>query len=332
MSTFSLRWLARWCLGLILGLLAGLALRTSAVAQYNGPPTAADRSTSATVTTDTAVLNPTSPDTVLNVGDLVSVRLFGDPEYTASTRVGADGTVLLPLIGSVTLRGVNVRDAEQLIAQKLQTAGMYRNPQVILQITEGPAAVVTLAGEMHAVVPILGSRNLFSVLAAGGGLPSTASRTITILRPGQGQPISVDIGNDPAHSASANVPVFAGDTLIVSRIGVVYVLGEFRSPGLVPLTNYGPLTLTQVSAVVGGPLFDAKYKELHLIRTTGDRRTVTTLNIRDVLYGRVADPIMQPNDIVFLPPSVLKASVSNGSLGSILGVISFALAAVSTFR
>ncbi len=299
--------------------------------QYNGTPTTADRSNSAILTTDPNLLNPTTPDTILTPGDQVAVRLFGDNDYALSVRIGIDGTAILPLIGSVDFRGQTVNTAEAMIAQKLEAAGMYRNPQIILTITEGPSSVVTLAGEMHSVQPIVGYRNLYSVLAQGGGLPPNASRVVSIFRAGQTQPVSVDVGNDPVHSAAANIPVFPGDTIMVSRIGVVYVMGEFRSPGIVSISNYGPLTLTQVSAQVGGPVYDAKYKELHLIRTVGDHRTVTTLNIKDVLYGKAPDPIMQPNDIVFLPPSAFKASIANGSLGSILGLVSFAIASISTF-
>ncbi len=303
-----------------------------AVAQYNGPATAVDHGNAAPVTEDRKLLYPVTPETFLHTGDLLSIHLFGDPDYAVSARVATDGTVLLPLIGTVNLDGLSVNTAEQTIATRLETAGMYRSPQVILQIAEGPDSVVTLAGELHAVVPVVGSRSLYAVLALGGGLPPSASRSVTILRPGQAQPLTVDLGNDPLHSAAANVPTFPGDTVIVSRIGVVYVMGEFRTPGVVPLTNYGPLTLTQVSAIVGGPVYDAKYSELHIIRNNDGRKTVSTLNIKDVLYGRAPDPIMQPNDIIFLPPSSLKASATNGSLGSLLGVISFALAAASTLR
>ena len=301
-------------------------------AQYNGQPTAVDRANTATVTNDQALLFPSTPDTVLAAGDEIVVRLFGETDYSVTVRVGVDGTVLLPLIGNVGLRGLTISNAEELIARKLETAGMYRNPQVLLQITEGPSSVITVTGEMHSVLPVVGSRDLLAVIAQAGGLPTSASRTVTILRAGQTQPISVDMGNDPVHSAAANIPIFPGDTVIVSRIGVVYVMGEFHNPGVVNMTNYGPLTLTQVSALVGGPVYDAKYGELHIIRTVGDHRTVVTLNIKNVLYGRAPDPIMQPNDIVFLPPSAFKESIANGSLGSILGIVSFGIAAITTLR
>ncbi len=313
-------------------LLAGVVCCTPSEAQYNGPPTNLDRSGNVIPTADQTSLYPNTPDTLLASGDLLTIRLFGDTDYNVNVRVGVDGTVLMPLIGIVNLQGLSITAAEELIAHKLETAGMYKNPQVLLQISEGPNAIITVAGEMHAVVPVIGARSLYAVLASGGGLPNSASRTVTILRPGKADPISVDIGNDPMHSAAGNLPIFPGDTVVVSRIGVVYILGEFRSPGVIPLTNYGPLTLTQVTALVGGPVFDAKYNELHIIRTVGDHRTVSTLNIKDVLYGRRPDPIIQPNDIIFLPPSTLKASVANGSLGSILGVISFAIAVITTIR
>lgn len=281
---------------------------------------------------DQTQLFPSTPETVLMPGDQVSIRLYGESDYTVTGRIEVDGSILLPLIGLVNLRGLTVNAAGQLIAQRLEAAGMYRNPQVIIQLLEGPNSIVTLAGEMHAVVPVVGSRNLYAVIAAGGGLPSGASRTVTIVRPGQAQPMQVDIGTDPLRSAASNIPLFPGDTVVVSRVGLIYVMGEFRNPTVVPLTNYGPLTLTQVSAMVGGPIWDAKYGSLHIIRTVGDHRTVTTLNIKNVLYGHAPDPIMQPNDIVFLPPSGFKSSLANGSLGSILGVFSFALSTFLTFR
>lgn len=313
-------------------LVCTLALPISMPGQYNGPPTSADHSNVTSITNDQTILFPNTPDVVLAPGDQLTVRVFTDLDYSVTVRLAVDGTVLLPLIGTVDLRGLSITNAEEVVARKLETAGMYRNPQVLIQITDGPSAIITVAGEMHSVIPVVGSRSLYAVLAQGGGLPPSASRTVTVFRAGQSQPVTVDIGNDPLHSNAGNIPIFPGDTVVVSRIGVVYVMGEFRNPGIVNMTNYGPLTLTQVSAQVGGPVYDAKYGSLHIIRTVGDHRTVVTLNIKNVLYGKAPDPIMQPNDIVFLPPSGFKESLANGSLGSILGIVSFGIAAITTFR
>ncbi len=337
MNTLHLPWyrLSRTLRAVLAGcllLIASVPGADLAHAQFTGPPTTADHGLIASTTSDQSTLYPNTPEPLLTAGDDISVHLFGITDYTFSGRIAVDGTVYLPLIGVIRLQGLSVTQAEQFIAQRLVDAGQYRDPQVVLTRAEGPNATITLSGEMHGVVPVAGSRSLYAAISVGGGLPSGASRTVTVLRPGRAEPISVDLGNDPLHSAAANIPLFPGDTVLVSRIGVVYVSGEFHTPAVVPITNYGPLTLSQVSAQVGGPLFDAKYSELHIIRTVGDHRTVTTLNIKDVLYGKAPDPIMQPNDIVFLPPSAFKSSLSNGSLGSILGVLSFALATIYSIR
>ncbi len=313
-------------------LLAALFGTNALRAQYTGPPTNVDHGLVSSTTSDQTQLYPTTPEISLGAGDEISVHLFGVSDYVFTGRISVDGTVLLPLIGVTRLQGLSITQAEQFIGKRLQEEGQYREPQVILTLAEGPNATVTLAGEMHGVVPVFGSRSLYAAISVGGGLPTGASRVVTVLRPGHTEPISVDLGNDPTHSAAANIPLFPGDTVVVSRIGVVYVNGEFKNPGVVPITNYGPLTLSQVSSVVGGPLYDAKYGELHIIRTVGDHRTVSTLNLKNVLYGKAPDPIMQPNDIVFLPPSTVKQSLANGSLGSILGVLSFALAAIYSVR
>lgn len=300
----------------------------SAVAQFSGPATSSTESynQSLTPTTDPQILYPGERDVVLTVGDMITIRLFSDPEYNPIVRINNDGTVLLPLIGIVHLEGLSITQAEQLLAEKLVADGMYRNPQVTLQITEGPNAVVTLIGEVHAVVPIVGSRRLLDVLSAAGGLPPTASHVVTIDRPGVAKPIVVDLGTDPLRSSLGNIPVFPGDTIVVSRIGIVYMLGSFNGTGgTIQLNAYTPLTLTEATALSGGIKFDGRFSDLRIIRTVGDHRTVAVYNIKKVLDGKVPDPILEPNDIVYLPPVPLKQLISSGGLSTLLGIADLAI-------
>jgi polysaccharide export outer membrane protein len=307
-------------------LLAGSSV---ALAQFSGPATSSTSTFNQplTVTTDPAILYPGERDVVLTVGDMLSIRLFSDPEYTSAVRINNDGTVLLPLIGIVHLEGLTVTKAEQLIEEKLAADGMYRDPQVTLQITEGPNSVVTIVGEAHAVVPIVGSRRLLDVLSTAGGLPVTASHVITIDRPSVPTPIVIDLGTDPLRSSLGNIPVYPGDTIVVSRIGIVYMLGSFGSAaGTIPLNAYTPLTLTEATALSGGIKFEGRFSDLRIIRTVGDHRTVAVYNIKKVLDGKAPDPILQPNDIVYLPPVPLKQLLSSGGLGTILGIADLAIA------
>jgi polysaccharide export outer membrane protein len=279
-------------------------------------------------TTDPAILYPTERDIRLSQGDLLLVHLYGAPDYAPPVRVSLDGKIHLPLVGDVVVEGLTIHQTESLITQRLVSAGMYRDPQITVQLTEAPNQYVTVSGELHAVVPVMGERRLFDVLSTAGGLPATASHIITISRQGLAEPIVIDLGTDPAQSAHANVPVFAGDTVIVAKMGVVYLLGAFRTQGPFPLKQNSPLTLMQLAAEGGGPGFEGKYDDLQIIRTIGMDRKVVHVDIKKVFDGTVPDPPLQADDIVFLPTSEMKAAIKSGGISTLMGIASILILAV----
>jgi polysaccharide export outer membrane protein len=303
-------------------LLTVVLLCVPAFGQFNGPASlgGAEINRPVDITTDQSLLFPPLLDIPLVPGDLIAIHLFGQADYAPIVRIAADGNVVLPLIGETHLGGLTVTQAQDLIAHRLVEDGMYRNPQVSIQLSEGPNAIVTVIGEAHGVYPLTGSRRLLDVLALAGGLPPTASHVITIDRPGVAEPIIVDLGNDPLHSKLADIPVRPGDTIVVSRLGVVYVLGGFKALGIVPLSTYNNLTLTQLTALSGGVSNTAKFSQLRIIRTVGNRRTVSTVDIKKVLRGRAPDPYLQPNDILYMPTSATKLLFSTTALSVILSL------------
>jgi polysaccharide export outer membrane protein len=159
----------------------------------------------------------------------------------------------------------------------------------------------------------------------GGGLPATASHVITINRPGVAQPITVDMGTDPAKSTEANIPIFPRDTIVVSRVGVVYLLGAFKTQGAVPLSQNSPMTLMKVAALTGGTGFEGKQGDLRIIRSVGTGRQVVRVDLKKIINGQAPDPVLQPEDIVFLPSSAMKAAIKNGGIGTLLGIVSVLL-------
>jgi polysaccharide export outer membrane protein len=261
--------------------------------------------------------------------------------------VGLDGTIQLPLIGSVQVEGLTLHQAQDLIAQQLISGGMYRDPQVSIQITDSPNLIATVIGELHGVVPIVGERRLYDVLAevggggggglgaagttvvvGGGGLPTTASHIITINRPGVAEPITIDLGTDPATSSLADIPIFPRDTIIVPRVGVIYLLGAFKTQGAIPLQQNSPMTLLKVAALAGGPGFEGSTGDLRIIRSVGLSRQVVRVDIKKVMNGKAPDPVLQAEDIVFLPSSSMKAAIKSGGIGTLLGIISLLIIAV----
>jgi polysaccharide export outer membrane protein len=277
---------------------------------------------------------------------VLAVHIFGNTDYNPVARVGLDGTIQLPLIGNLTVDNLTVHQTQDLIAQKLKAAGMYRDPQVSVQLTDSPNQIVTVVGELHGIVPVIGERRLFDVLATvgagggggggaattvvvgGGGLPSTASHVLTINRYGMTQPIVIDLGTDPAKSALINIPIFPRDTIIVPRVGVVYLLGAFKTQGAIPLQQNSPITLMKIAALAGGPGWEGRFNDLRIIRTTGTTRQMVKVDISKVINGKAPDPVLLAEDIVFLPTNPMKAAIKNGGISTLLGIISILILAV----
>jgi polysaccharide biosynthesis/export protein len=320
----------------------------SAQAQFNGPAPGASTviNPPVTITTDPAILYPGHRDVYLGSGDILTIHLYGSGDYSPTARVGLDGKIQLPLIGGVEVGGLTIHKAEDLIARALVNAGMYHDPQVSIQIVESPNLIATVVGEVHGIVPIIGERRLYDVLAAvgsgggggtgsattvvvggGGGLPASASHVITINRPGVAEPIVIDLGTDPAKSSLADIPIFPRDTIIVPRIGVVYLLGAFKTQGAIPLQPNSPLTLMKVAALSGGPGWEGKTDDLRIIRSVGLGRQVVRVDIKKVMYGKAPDPVLQADDIIFLPSSPMKAAIKSGGIGVALGIVSILLLA-----
>jgi polysaccharide export outer membrane protein len=273
-----------------------------------------------------AMLYP-GDDFQLAPGDLISVRVFLQPEYQSTVRLDIDGNALLPFIGSVNLKGLTVREAQTVISERLRSGGFYTNPEVIIQVVDTVNGSVMVTGEVHAVVPVSTQRSLKDVLLAAGGLPSNASHTVKIVRPGMSEPIVVELGTDLATSRTADIAVHPHDIIQISRASVVYVLGAFAHQGAVPLDQSSPLTLLQLAALSGGIGFEGKFNDLRLIRTVGMDRTVIAVDIKKIRDGEAPDPVLQANDIVFLPTSTMKAALKSTGTGGLLAIVSLIIAA-----
>ena len=333
----------RWCNYLpsarqpafrLLALIVALALAPALPGQFSGPAPLPSplRNTPMPLTTDPAVLFPGEREVELGPGDQITVRVFDSPEYQITTRIGLDGAIQIPLAGVVHVGGLSLLRAEELIALRLMQAGMFRNPQVTMELLESPNQIITVIGEVHSVVPALGGhKRLYDVLAAAGGLPNTASHLIAINRPGQTEPILIDLGPDPARSNRGDIPVFARDTIVVSRVGVVYVLGAFKTQGAIPIQPSTPLTLMQATALGGGAGFQGKNDDLRIVRTVGLERRVIRVDLQKILIGAAPDPVLQADDVIFLPSSPMKAAIKSGGISTVLSIVSVLFYAANAF-
>ncbi len=65
--------------------------------------------------------------------------------------------------------------------------------------------------------------------------------------------------------------------------------------------------------------------DLRIIRTNGQTRTVVRVDIKRIMNGKEPDPVLQADDIIYLPNSVIKEAIEVGGIGTLLGIVSLLL-------
>jgi len=280
-------------------------------------------STAAPATASETVAAPRrSPSVpVIGEGDLLKVSVLGVPESDQEVRVGADGNIFLNFIGAVNVAGQTTEQAQVIIAKKLVTGGFFKDPQVSVFAKEYATQGVSILGEVQkpGVYPMLGGRTLFDVLSLAGGTTSKAGKLVSIThRDTPQKPTTVTMSNDATESVHSNVDVFPGDTIVVSRAGVVYVSGDVKKPSGVVMENGSEMTVLQAIAMAEGVGPDAALNKSKLIRRTpnGPPQEIP-LRLKDMFASKAPDVRLQAEDIVFVPNSAAK-SAGKRSLDAII--------------
>ncbi|MEI9980494.1 MAG: hypothetical protein WDN23_16120 [Edaphobacter sp.] len=88
------------------------------------------------------------------------------------------------------------------------------------------------------------------------------------------------------------------------------------------------MTLMKVAALAGGPGFEGQENELKIIRSVGVDRQIVQVDIKKVIQGKVPDPVLQAEDIVFLPTNPMKAAIKSGGISTLLGIASILILAI----
>lgn len=258
-----------------------------------------------------------APRLVLGPGDEGDVSVYGVPDLSQKFRVDNAGSISLALVGSIKVAGMTAEEAEAAIEKSYVDGGFLRNPHVTLSVKNYTTQGVTVLGEVAhpGTYSALNIRHLFDAFLAAGGLTQRAGNSVSINRAKEGGKVeTVELTNDPAKSAQNNVSVEPGDTVIVSRAGIVYVLGEVARPGGFVIDNSeGRITIMQAVAMAAGPTRVANLGHVKILRRTPTGLENKELDIRKVLAAKGPDIPLQAEDIVFVPASKGKMAAERGA-------------------
>ncbi|MDE2484090.1 MAG: SLBB domain-containing protein [candidate division NC10 bacterium] len=279
-------------------------------------------------------------DYVIGAGDLLVVSVLDVSELDkVKVRVGIEGFIRLPLVGTIKVRGLTAHRLEGALADLLGEKYLY-DPQVSVFIEEYKSQRVAVLGEVNkpGVYEVSERRTLIDMLALAGGLSKDADQVVYILRKSAGAEtgpsnsgalLKIDLeqllaGLDP----SMNVKVSAGDVISVPKSGDFLLGGAVKKPGSYPIK--GKLTVDQAIYFGEGLKEDADLTDIEVLRVSGSNNEVFRINVNQVKQEERPGLIIQKNDVVFVGTSGPKAALY-GAIDFFKAVIRVGLSAGAAF-
>lgn len=270
---------------------------------------------------------PASTALKLAPGDLIEVSVFGVPDLSTKARVSNSGDIYLPLIDYVHVANLTANEAQELIERRLDAGGFVRNPHVSLFVDESASQAVSVLGEVAkpGPYPAVGDRRLFDLISAAGGLTDKAGRNVTIVHRDNDQKVVVRLASNLAEDTEHNVDIRPGDTIIVSRAGIVYVVGDVGHPSGFAIED-DTLTVLKALALAGGQTRTSSLNGTKILRQTPNGIQEIPVPLKKVLRAKAPDVPLVKGDVLFVPGSATKSLAYRGadaamSMTSALAVI-----------
>jgi polysaccharide export outer membrane protein len=283
---------------------------------------------------------------LLGPGDVVDVRVFGQPDLNTTAEVDSEGNISsLPFLESpIRARCRTEKDVQKDIASAY--AKYLKSPQVSVRIAERKSrqpATVFGAVRQPTRIQMMRKVRLNEVMAASGGFTERASGTIQILHtepimcpePGEeaaAAPIEgtkipleiVKVDDLKAGRAEANPFIRPGDYIIVTEAEPVYITGSVNAPQGVFMRDH--LTLSTALAMVGGIKKEAKANEVRVYRLQpgSPDRTTTVVDLAAIKKGQKPDFLLQAFDVIEVPEAGIFSAqrLPSTILGGLTGAIS----------
>jgi polysaccharide export outer membrane protein len=264
-----------------------------------------------------SLVSPAQPPAAyrLGSGDVVQLNVLQQPTLDRSLTVRPDGTAVVPLVGEVSMAGLTLREAEQLVLQKLRLFNREIS-DVSLTVMQYNALRVYILGAVAnpGSYTFETAPTLWDVLrAAGGPAPDANLVQVRVVAEGTGATMSevhdvsgIITGSGPSSPVALN----AGDTVIVPGRAMtqvapargVQVFGGVATPGTYLINE--PTRLMTVLMLAGAPIETGNLKKVWWVHADQQGRySSQSVDLVDFLQrGDLAgNPRVYPGDTVHVP-------------------------------
>ena len=236
--------------------------------------------------------------------------MFEEPELNVDVRVNEDGSIRLPLVGSVPAEGLTENELAARLKQILESELLQR-ASVSVEVTEFRSRPISVLGAVRqpGSLNFSGRLTLLEAITAAGGLAENHGESVFVLRRatnGLTDQVSIPIEDllvraDP----DVNIPIFANDLINVpAAVEVtVYCLGEVATPGALSFQSTERITLLAAIARAGGLTDRASKKILIRRQGSGGEPQEVWVSYKQIIAGRTPDPELHQGDVVIVKES-----------------------------
>jgi polysaccharide biosynthesis/export protein len=126
-------------------------------------------------------------DYKLDVGDVLDIKFFYNPELSDSATIRPDGKVRLQLVGELPAKGLTPKKLEQTIIERYR--GIVRHPEIAVILRKFTPQKIFVGGEVTTpgVVPMEGRVTALQAIMSVGGFKSSAQLDSIVILKNNGQ-------------------------------------------------------------------------------------------------------------------------------------------------
>jgi polysaccharide export outer membrane protein len=251
----------------------------------------------------------------LGKGDVLSASVYDEPDLGISgVPIRPDGMISFPLIGDVQAAGRSVDELTAEISTRL--ARFVIEPRVSVIVTQLNSVNYTVNGEVTkpGVFPLVTDVRLTEAIARAGGFKKGQFRSSSVevadlssaFIARRGRVLPVDFTRlFRQGDLRFDIELQDGDYInIPSGLSKeVYIVGEVNKPAQFAFREAMPMSRSL--ALAEGFTREADLSRVHIVRGALSNPNLVIVNFKDVLNGKAQDVQLEPNDIVYVPPTHL---------------------------
>lgn len=258
----------------------------------------------------------------IGLQDVLDIIIARHPELSlAGIKMDTEGRIRLPRIDKLVTAICKTENELAAEITELYKINYLRDPFVTVYVREQNSQPLAVMGAVEKPGYFMTNRRLTLlelISFAGGPDVEFAGTRIKVARVGGISGCVLEDENARTEegivffeyklsdvvSGKTNPIMRPGDIVFVEKAEQVYVTGNVVKPQPISLTD--SMTLTQAIAATGGLLPATKKSKVELVRKENGVEQKIVVDLADIQSRKIPDPVLRPNDIIFVPTDKFK--------------------------